>query len=259
MDKGVQIDPLPLAEALAQAERDGRPIAKLVDRHPELDVATAYEIQRLGHERRVAGGAQPIGYKLGLTSRAKQLAMGVAEPLWGLLTSELLLAEGEPLDLGRLIHPRVEPELAFLLGEDISGPTATVGSVLAATRGVMPALEVLDSRYEGFEFTLPDVVADNASAAGVVFGGRMLAPDAFDPQLEGMVLRRDGEVVDTAAGAAVSGHPAAAVAWLARAAGSLAAGSIVLTGGLTAPVALSPGGVVSAEYTHLGSVRLRTA
>ena len=153
----------------------------------------------------------------------------------------------------------MEPEIAFLLGDDVDGATASVPTVLAATEVLFPALEVLDSRYEGFRFTLPDVVADNASAARVVLGGRLLPVAALDPQLEGMVLRAGGEVVDTAAGAAVSGHPAAAVAWLARAAGHLPAGSVVLSGGLTAPVPLAPGLVVSAEYTHLGSVTLRCA
>ena len=247
-----------LAEQLASAERERRTIPMLTASH-DLDVETAYAIQAHNFEARLAAGDTPVGFKLGLTSRAKQLAMGVADPLWGRLGAGLVRAEEEPLDVGSLIHPRAEPEIAFLLGRDVDGATATVASVLAATEGLFPALELLDSRYDDFKFTLPDVIADNASAAGMVLGGRLLPPSALDPQLEGMVLRVDGEVVHTAAGAAVSGHPAAAVAWLAREAGHLPAGSIVLSGGMTAPVSLAPGMVVHAEFTHLGSVTLRCA
>jgi 2-oxo-3-hexenedioate decarboxylase len=255
----VSVDVAALAQSLRAAEDDRREIPKLTDAHPELQVDEAYEVQRLGFERRLEEGDRFVGYKLGLTSRAKQLAMGVSDPLWGRLRAGLLHDEEVPLDLAGLIHPRVEPEIAFLLGADVDGTTATTASVLAATRGVFPALEILDSRYTDFKFTLADVVADNASAAGVVCGGRLLTPEALDVQLEGMVLRRDGEVVDTAAGAAVSGHPAAAVAWLARRVGALQAGAIVISGGLTAPVALAPGMTVTASFTHLGSVSLRCA
>jgi 2-oxo-3-hexenedioate decarboxylase len=251
------VDPVEIALLLEEAERDARTIPQLSERFPELDLATAYEVQRLVHERRIHAGERMIGFKLGLTSRAKQLAMGVDQPLWGRLTTGLVHPENEPLDSETLIHPRAEPELAFVLGEDVDGAAATVASVLAATRGVLPALEVLDSRYDGFQFTLEDVVADNASAARVVLGGRMIPPTAFDPQLEGMVLRANGAVVQTAAGAAVCGHPAAAVVWLARAAGHLPAGSTILTGGLCAPVELEPGSVVSAEFTTLGTVTLQ--
>jgi len=253
----VTVDILALADELHAAEAERRSIPQLSATHPELDLAGAYAVQRHNVERRLAQGDTAIGFKLGLTSRAKQVAMGVAAPLWGRLTAGLLHAEEEPLDVDALIHPRVESEIAFLLGRDVDGATATTATVLAATEGLFPALEILDSRYDDFRFTLADVVADNASAAGVICGGRLLSPSAVDCQLEGMVLRRDGEVVDTAAGAAVSGHPAAAVAWLAREAGGLPAGSIVLSGGLTAPVPLEPGIVVSAEFTHLGAVGLR--
>jgi 2-oxo-3-hexenedioate decarboxylase len=159
----------------------------------------------------------------------------------------------------RFIHPRVEPELAVLMGVDLDGATACVTTAQAAIAGVTPALEVLDSRFVDFKFTLPDVIADNGSAAAIVLGGQLLRPDTINMQLEGMVLRHNGVVVDTAAGAAIAGHPAAAVAWLATKVGFLPAGAVVLTGGLTAPVALSPGSIVTAEYTHLGSVTLRAS
>lgn len=222
-----------------------------------FDTELAYAIQKSCYERRISAGDAALGFKLGLTSRAKQEAMGVADPLWGRLTAGMLLAEDEPLDLGTLIHPRAEPELAFLIGRDVDGPTATTASVLVATDAVFPALEILDSRFKNFKFTLPDVIADNGSAARVVVGGRALDPASCDWQLEGMVLRHNGEVISTAAGAAVSGHPAAAVAWLARRVGRLPAGALILSGGLTAPVVLSAGSNITAEFTNLGSVTLR--
>jgi 2-oxo-3-hexenedioate decarboxylase len=251
------VDPAALAAELGAAERERRAIGQFSEREPGLDVAAAYEVQRLGFEARLAGGDRQLGFKLGLTSRAKQEAMGVAEPLWGRLSAGMLHEEDARFDVGAFIHPRVESEIAFLLGRDVDGSTASVPSVLAATEGIFPALEILDSRYEDFRFTLADVVADNASASRIVLGGRMLPPAALDCRLEGMVLWAGGEVAHTAAGAAVSGHPAAAVAWLARVAGGIPAGSIVLSGGLTAPVPLAPGLVVSADYTNLGSVTLR--
>jgi 2-oxo-3-hexenedioate decarboxylase len=245
------------ASQLDEAVRERATIELFTAQAAGFDVAAAYEVQRVCYERRIAAGDTPLGYKLGLTSRAKQEAMGVAEPLWGRLTARMLLAEEEPLELATLIHPRAEPELAFLIAREIDGATATTASVLAATEAVFPALEILDSRYENFKFTLPDVIADNASAARVVVGGRALSAYACDWQLEGMVLRHDGAVVETAAGAAVSGHPAAAVAWLASQVGSVPAGAIVLSGGLTAPVTLDVGSTVTAQFTNLGSVTLR--
>lgn len=251
------IDAGALAQRLAQAAADRRAIPMLTASEPALDAAAAYRVQRAGIDARVAAGDTRIGFKLGLVSRAKQQAMGVAEPLWGELTAGMLHDEEAPLDVAALIHPRVEPEIAFLIGDAIDPQRASVPTVLAATEAVFPALEVLDSRYEDFRFALPDVIADNASAASIVLGGRALTPAALDLQHEGMVLRRDGEVVDTAAGAAVAGHPAAAIAWLARVAGGIPGGSIVLSGGLTAPVALDPGTVVTASFTSIGSVNLR--
>ena len=249
-----------LARDLLAAERDGKPLAPFTDAHPGLDLATAYEAQWLVVADRLERGERLIGAKLGLTSRAKQEAMGVAEPLYGWLTSGLLVDAGAPLDLGRLIHPRAEPEIAFLLGRDLEAP-ASVTSVLAATEGVLAALEILDSRYEGFRFRLPDVVADNASAAGVVLGPVLRPPaDLPDLRLLGCVLRARGQVAATAAGAAVMGHPAAAVAWLVNRLGergrALPAGSLVLSGGLTAPLPVHPGGVVSAELDALGTVEV---
>jgi 2-oxo-3-hexenedioate decarboxylase len=246
-----------IAAALDEATRERRPIQRFTAADPDLTPAQAYLAQAQGVGLRLAAGESIIGAKLGLTSRAKQRAMQVDEPLYGWLTSSMALEPGNVVPIERLIHPRIEPEIGFLTSRELSAP-ATVPGVLAATAGVMAALEVIDSRYEGFDFRLPDVIADNASAAGLVLGP-VLRPVAAleDLRLLGCVLRHNGSIVDTASGAAVMGHPAAAVAWLVNQLGadgrSLPAGSIVLSGGLTNAIPINPGDLVSVEIDGLGT------
>jgi 2-oxo-3-hexenedioate decarboxylase len=256
------IDASAIAHELAAAQRERKELAPFSDTHPDLDLDTAYRAQWEGVRTRLDAGETLIGAKLGLTSRIKQQVMNVDSPLYGWVTSSMLTAYGEPVDLSAFIHPRVEPEIAFLLGRDITTP-ATVSSVLAATEAVFGAIDVLDSRYENFRFTLPDVVADNASAGSFLLGPMAVPPaDLIDLALIGCVLRVDGEVVATAAGAATMGHPAASVAWLAnRLAGgeqTLRAGMLVFSGGLTEPVPLTPGLGVTAEFDGLGAIEVFT-
>ena len=253
-------DPVGLAQELAELRRSRSAGTSLTAEHPGLDLELAYAVQEAGIRLLIAAGERPAGFKLGLTSRAKQAQMGVDEPLYGELTDAMLLDVAEPLDTGQLIQPRVEPEIAFLLGADLAGDRVGATQVLAATAAVAPAIEVLDSRYSGYAFTLPDVVADNASAARLVLGGVRQAVDGIDLRLVGCVLEVGGRVRATAAGAAALGHPAAAVAWLVRAlarrARGLAAGDLILSGGLTEAVAVAPGDVVVARFGRLGTVEL---
>jgi 2-oxo-3-hexenedioate decarboxylase len=249
-----------MASRLIQAEEALTAIPPFSDSHSDIGVDTAYAAQWAFVQSKLDAGEKLTGAKLGLTSRAKQEAMGVAEPLYGWVTSGMITNYGEPINRGSLIHPRAEPEIAFLLGRDVTAP-ATVTSVLAATEAVFAAVDILDSRYSDFRFTLPDVIADNASAGRIVLGPQVRRPDELvDLRLIGCVLRKDGEVAATAAGAAVSGHPAAAVAWLANRLGmqgkSLHAGLLVLSGGLTAPVPLEGGTAITAEFDGLGSVEV---
>lgn len=252
-----------IADELARATREREAITRFTAARPELSVEDAYAIQWHGIVRRQEGGERVVGAKLGLTSRAKQRAMSVDEPLYGWLTDGMIATSGQPLDLERFIHPRVEPEIGFLLGKHLRGPL-TVADVLAGTESVFGALEVIDSRYANFDFRLPDVIADNASAsaASLVTGSVTVSPRrAGDLRLVGCVLRRNGEIVDTAAGAAALEHPAAAVVWLlnrlAERGQSLPAGSIVLSGALTDAVPIGPGVTISAEFDGLGSVVVR--
>lgn len=254
------MDARSIADALIVAERERKAISPFTDAAPGLDAGTAYRAQRMLVQHRLDAGERIIGAKLGLTSRAKQEAMGVHEPLYGWLTSGMVLPYGEPLPVAELIHPRVEPEIAFLIGRELE-PPVTITGVLDATEAVFAAVEVLDSRYEDFRFRLPDVIADNASGSRIVLGPRARPiGDLCDLRLLGCVLRARGEVVATAAGGAVLGHPAAAVAWLVNHLTAedwpLKPGSLVLSGGLTAPVPMGPGSAVTAEFDGLGTIEV---
>lgn len=248
-----------IAQVLITGERNRTEVAQFSDTHPGIDAPTAYQAQRAFVQSKIDAGERLVGYKLGLTSRNKQRAMGVDSPLYGRVTSSMLSTYGEPIRFDRFIHPRVESEIAFLLKHDIEAP-ATVTSVLAATELIYGAVDVLDSRYQGFKFTLTDVVADNASAGAFYLGPIARRPEELELHLIGCVVRVDGEVTMTVAGAAVMGHPAASVAWLANQLAAegetLKAGQLVFSGGVTAPVPVLPGGSVTFEFDGLGAIEV---
>lgn len=248
------------AEALREAEASRTPRGRITEEWTGLDLEAAYAVQRANIEARIAAGERVIGVKLGLTSRAKQQRLGIDSPLTAVLSDAYVLPADQPVALDRLIQPRAEPEIVFVMRDALRGPGVTAATALAAVDRVYGGFEVIDSRFEGYDFALPDVVADNASSALFTIAGVGVAPEGLDLALEAVVLSVDGEVVDTATGAAVQGHPAEALALAANALAArgeeIPAGSIVLTGGLTDAVPLRAGGVVSAEFTHLGSVHL---
>jgi len=254
----VNVDELAARLIAAAGARTG--IEALTTSVGPFDVETAYAVQDALVADRVARGNPVVGAKLGLTSVANQKQMNVDEPIYGWLTADMALAPGEPLACARFIQPRCEPEIAFRLGTDLRGEGATAEDVLAATEAVFPAIDVLDSRYAGYSFTLPDVAADNASGAGYLVGAEGVDPAGFDLRLTGVVLSKNGELVATATGAEVLGHPAASVAWLVRALAvrgrGLSAGQVVLSGALTAAVAVQPGDVITAEFDRVGVLEL---
>lgn len=227
-----------------------------------LSLDDAYAIQdRLIVEKMFAGDSL-AGAKLGLTSKAKQEQMGVDEPAYGwVLASSLLVGHDAELSLDGLIHPRVEPELVFVIGDDLSSPTCTADDVLDATERVLGGLEIIDSRYEAFRFALPDAVADNTSAARAVIGSDGIAPRDTDLTAIECTFTVDGEVQGTATGAALLGDPAVCVAMLvrhlARSDRGLVAGWIVLAGAPLGAAPLHSGTVATASYSHLGDVTLR--
>jgi len=229
-------------------------ITKQVD---ELTTDDAYAIQAALLEMQLGRGDTLAGAKLGLTSAAKQEQMGVDEPVYGWVPASSVLTDGvAPLD--ELIHPRCEPELVFMLGQDLAGPGVTAEDVLDATSSVVGGIEVIDSRYEAFSFTLTDVIADNTSAARVVIGSDGIAPRDADLTTLGCVFEVDGEITGTATGAALLGDPAGCVALLANHLGKhgqkLEEGWLVMAGAATDARPLNAGTIATARYSHLGSV-----
>lgn len=228
------------------------------DEWPVLDLDTGYLIQDRTLRTRLERGERLIGVKLGLTSRAKQQRMGVHFPFVAWLTDPMILPVGDPVPRSRLIHPRVEPEIVFVMGERLAGPGVTCARAMSAVESVWAGAEVIDSRYRDFRFTAGDVAADNASSAAFVTGPIGLAPSQLDLALEAVLVEVDGEVVDSAAGAAVQGHPGEALALaandLARRGHAIEPGWIVLTGGMTDAVPARPGASVAMHFTNLGSV-----
>ncbi|BAU28279.1 2-oxo-3-hexenedioate decarboxylase [Aneurinibacillus soli] len=247
-------------DIVEHGEAERQEIDRLTEQYPNLTMEEAYDIQQRLIARKQEQGQRVLGRKLGLTSRAKQQMMGVHEPTYGTLVDYMLINEGEPVCYSELIHPKAEPEIAFYLKEDLEGPAVTGAQVLAATEYVFPALEIIDSRYRDFKFTLVDVIADNSSSARYVLGGKPSRVTDLDLSLMGMVFYKNGEIVDTAAGAAVLGHPATAVAWLVRKlherGEKLCKGDVVLSGALTGAIDFRPGDIVQAHFEKLGSVTL---
>lgn len=250
-----------LADVLWSAEQTGVPVQPLTARPDGLDVDQAYAVQAHNAARRIAAGATLRGRKIGLTSLAMQRQLGVDEPDFGVLLDDMFVEEGDAIDLSELIAPRVEAEIAFVLGRDLHGPGVTVAGALRAIDAALPALEIIDSRIADWRITLPDTVADNASSARVVLGGRLTSPHDVDLRLCGMAFAADGVVVEAGAGAAVLGNPARCVAWLAnRLAGfgeHLHAGDVVLAGALHRAVPVDRAGGYQAQFDGLGSVTAR--
>lgn len=250
-----------LSEEFIEAYRTRVALPPLTERYPNITVEEAYRIQQATVRKRLASGRNIVGKKIGLTSKAMQQMLGVDQPDYGYILSDMVLPEGVPLRMEQVLQPRVEPEIAFFLKHDLSGPSLNAAAVLAATQFILPALEIIDSRIQDWRIKLPDTVADNASAAMVVLGGRPLPVDACDLRLTGMVLEKNGEPVHYSCGAAVMGHPAEAVAWLGNKlyeyGETLKAGEIILPGALCGAVSLAAGDHVKATFDHLGSVGLR--
>lgn len=250
-----------LAARLRTAEDDRSPILPLTEENPEMTVADAYRIQQINVHRRKEEGGLVRGRKVGLTSLAMQQQLGVDEPDFGAIFADMVIEEGDPIPVSELIQPRIEAEIAFVMETDLQGPGVSSADALRAVAGALPALEIIDSRVADWKIKLPDTIADNASSARVVCGGRLTPLDDLDLRTIGMVLSVDGAVAATGAGAAVLGNPIRCVAWLANKLGEfgvpLRAGDLVLAGALHAAVGVAAGTSVQAEFAELGSVTTR--
>lgn len=234
---------------LDDAMRRRTTVARIEESYPGLTRGDAYAIQKKLVDLRLDRGGSLVGIKMGLTSRAKMQQVGVDEAIWGRLTSDMAIDEGASIDLGRFIHPRIEPEIAYLLRRDLAGDEAPA-AIMAAVEAVMPAMEIIDSRYDQFRFGPTDVIADNTSAAGFVLG----APFGAGTDLSnlGIILKVDGRPVQTGSSAAILGHPLRALAMASRFAAAasmpLKAGQVVLAGAATQASPCERGTVVEAVF-----------
>jgi 2-oxo-3-hexenedioate decarboxylase len=246
-----------IKDYLVAAEVEKREVVKVTSTiKPDLTVEEAYQAQELLVQTKLDEGHRIIGPKMGLTSKAKWDQMGVSEPIYGYVFDYMLVDNGGVVPYQ--IHPKVEAEIAFLIGEDIEGPGITAAQVLAKTEYVLPALEIIDSRYENFNFTHTDVIADNASTSRVVFGNTLKKPSELELDLVGATLSINGQIKDLGAGAAVLGHPASAIAvlanMLARKGEKIKKGDLILSGALTGAILLNVGDFVSGKFDGLGEV-----
>ena len=250
-----------LADLLENCQLKAQDTLMVTEAHPDMDWDDAYAIQDRILARKLARGARVVGYKAGLTSHAKMKQMGVTNPVFGFLVDEFVVPEGAEIKVGELIHPKVEPEICFITHTELKGPGCHIGAVLAASDVLLPGIEVIDSRYRDFKFDLKSVVADNTSASRFVVGGRVASARDVDLRTLGVVLEKNGQPVALGAGAAVLGHPAAAVAMLVNHLGrrgqSLPAGSLVMSGGITEAVAVQAGDNITLRIQNLGSVSVR--
>lgn len=249
-----------LAADLAQAERSRVSLTPLTDRHPDIDVVDAYEIQLINIRQKVAEGARIIGHKVGLSSEAMQKMMGVDEPDYGHLLDDMQVYEDKPVQSANYLYPRVEVEVGFILADDLPGAGCTEEDVLAATAAFAPAIELIDTRINDWKIKLCDTIADNASSAGWVLGEARVSPKDIDIRSIDAVLTNNGETVAEGRSDAVLGNPVTAVAWLARKVEGfgvrLRAGDIVLPGSCTRAIDAPPGSRFVADFAGLGSVKL---
>ena len=246
-----------VAAALSAAERQRSPIEQPSRTHPGMDISDAYAIQQAWAAERVGAGARIVGHKIGLTSRAMQMASQMTEPDYGFLTDDMVFNDGACVEAARFANPRLEVELAFVLGEDLRGPGVRVHDVLRATEYVVPAMEIIDYRTD-VPRAITDTIADNAAAAAMVVGGRVVRPMDIDIRWVGATLSKNGVIEESGVSAAVMGHPAAGIAWLANKLAALeqhlVAGQLLLAGSFTRPVPVANGDVIHADFGPLGAI-----
>lgn len=251
------------AGSLLRAYETAQAIEPLSSTYPDLDLDDAYAIQLDQVASWEAAGRRIAGHKVGLTSLAVQTQLGVNQPDFGHLFEDMFVLSGEPIPAGTFLQPRVEPEIAFVLKEDLSGPGVTIAAAIRAVDFVLGSLEIVDSRIADWKITLVDTVADNASSGGVVLGTKPMRLEDADLRLLGAVMYRNGRIEHTGAGAAVLGSPISSLVWLANTLGrlgtTLKAGQVVLPGAITSLIPARPGDTLTAVFAGLGAVTARFA
>lgn len=253
-----------IARQLDESERNRQQIRQVSLQYPSMTLDDAYAIQKAWVNHKLNNGRTLRGHKVGLTSRAMQLASNIDEPDFGALLDDMFYSDGAALPADRFIVPRVEVELAFVLKRDLTGPGIDLTDVLTATDYVTPALEIIDARFHQVDpetqvtRKVLDTVSDNAANAAVVTGGRPVSVDAFDLRWLGAGLVRNGMIEETGLAFGVLNHPGNGVVWLANKLGTmgvgLKAGQVILSGSFTRPVYANPGDVFCADYGKLGTI-----
>lgn len=252
------------AADLVDAERSHRQIGLLSVRHPHMNMEDAYAVQQAFVDQKLSAGRRVIGAKIGLTSRAMQAALGIDVPDSGVLLDDMLFEDGAAIPDGRFIQPRIEAEIAFIMGANLAGGGTTRDDVMGATAQVAPSLEILDTRIlrkdpqSGRARNVFDTIADNAANAGLVLGKERHRPEDFDLRWVGAIIARDGEVEETGLGAGVLNDPALSVAWLVNRlsehGSGLRKGDIVLSGSFIRPVEAPKGCEITADFGPFGRV-----
>ena len=250
-----------IADRLHEATASGTPIEPVGHALRSGGVAMAYRVQKYNVEREVGAGRRIVGRKIGLTSKAVQEQLGVGEPDYGTLLDVMDVSAMEIVPFGSLIQPKIEAEIAVVLGRDLDSPTVSLVDAARAVDCVLPALEIVDSRIKNWQISIFDTIADNASSALFVTGTKPIDPKRIDLRLAGMVLEKNGNVASLGVGAACLGNPYRALTWLARkmaeAGEPLRAGALILTGALGPMTKLAPGDAVSAEIQGMGRVTVQ--
>ena len=253
-------DRMKAVDLLIEADRSKTPIVQLSKTFPDIEIEDSYAIQREVVRRKVESGRRVIGHKVGLTSKAMQQSSQIDEPDYGHLLDDMMIADGSKVLHANYCVPRVEPELAFVLGKALKGPGIGLLDVLRATEYVVPAIEIIDARVQNPR-KIMDTVADNGAAAGIVLGGRPVGPTEVDLRWVGAVFYRNAGIEETGLAAGVLGHPAMGIAWLANKVGVfgtvLEPGSVMLSGSFTRPVWADKGDTLHADFGPLGSVAVQ--
>jgi 2-oxo-hept-3-ene-1,7-dioate hydratase len=248
------------AEILMVAARDRKQAPQISKRWPSITLDDAYAISSEVARRRLTGGAKIIGHKVGLTSKAMQRSSQIEEPDFGYLLDDMVIPDGGKVAHELFCRPRVEVELAFVLGRPLNGPGVGLVEAIRATEYVVPAIEIVDARIQDPR-TIFDTVSDNGAAAGIVMGGRPVPPNAVDLRWVGAIMYRNSEIEETGLAAGVLGHPAMGLAWLANKLGehgtTLEPGHIVLTGSFTRVVFAQKGDTLHGDFGALGGVALQ--
>ncbi|GEM79683.1 2-oxo-hept-4-ene-1,7-dioate hydratase [Vibrio superstes] len=255
------------AERLYKAEKSKQQIPALTLDYPEMTMDDAYGIQKRWVDRKKLEGAKVKGYKIGLTSRAMQMAVNIDQPDYGVLLDDMFFSDGAQIDVSEFLDPRIEVELAFVLKEKLEGDNVTIFDVLNATDYVVPALELIAARCHrtdpesGYTRKVYDTIADNAANAGIILGGRPIKPTELDLRWAGSMLYLNGQIEETGLAGGVLGHPANGICWVCKRFAphgvSLEPGQVILAGSFTRPVPVKQGDTVHADFGALGGISVR--